>query len=142
MEAINIFLSSISACMGPSMLMGDDTLVEVIGQGRVEFPHRSFENVLHVPKISVNLLSAHQIKHSYTRKRVEFTPDSVTIYDIHDNSTIVVGEVNDHSHLYTFSKFIAKSDSSLLLTHPDDTNILWHNILDHLNFKYMQQLCI
>jgi hypothetical protein len=42
--------------MGPPILMGDDTPVEVIGQGRVELPHKSFENVLHVPKLSMNLL--------------------------------------------------------------------------------------
>jgi hypothetical protein len=50
-------LSSISACTGRPILMRYDTLVEVIGQGRVELPNGSFENVLHVPKLSVNLLS-------------------------------------------------------------------------------------
>jgi hypothetical protein len=58
----------------------------------------------------VNLLSVYQITHSGTGKRVEFTPDSVTISDMHDNSMIVVGEVNHQYRLYTFSKFIAKSD--------------------------------
>jgi hypothetical protein len=71
---------------------------------------------------------------------VEFTPNSVTIYDMHDNSKIVVGEVNHQSHLYTFSKFIAKSDSSLLLMHVDNDSRLWHERFGHLNFKYMQQL--
>jgi hypothetical protein len=33
------------------------TLVKFIGQGRLELVHKSFENVLHVPKLSVNLLS-------------------------------------------------------------------------------------
>jgi hypothetical protein len=141
METTKNVLSSISACMGPPILMGDDTPVEVIGQGRVELPHGSFENVLHVPKLSMNLLSIYQITHSGTGKRVEFTPDSVTISDIHDNSMIVVGEVNHQSRLYTFSKFIAKSDYALLLTHVDDTSRLWHERFDHLNFKYMQQLC-
>jgi len=72
---------------------------------------------------------------------VDFTPDSVTIYDIHDKFTIIVGEVNHEYHLYTFSKVIAKSDFSLLLTHVDDTSRLWHEIFIHLNFKYMQKLC-
>jgi hypothetical protein len=89
----------------------------------------------------VNLLFIYQITHSGTGKRVEFTPDSVTISDMHDNSMIVVGEVNHQSHLYTFSKFIAKYDSDLLLTHVDDTSRLWHKRFNHLNFKYMQQLC-
>jgi hypothetical protein len=126
MAATENVLSSIFACTGPPILMGDDTPVEVIGQGRVELQHRSFENVLHVPKLSMNLLFVYQITHFGTGKRVEFTPNSVTIYDMHDNSTIVVGEVNHQSRLYTFSKFIAKSDSDLLLTHVDDDSRLWH----------------
>jgi hypothetical protein len=112
MESIENVLYSIYVFMGPTILMGDDTPVEFIGQGRVELPHRSFENVLHVRKIFVNLLYVYQIMHSGTRIRVEFTLDSVTICDMCDNSTIVVGEVNHQSHLYTFSKFIANSYST------------------------------
>ena len=141
MAATKNVLSSITACTGPPILMGDDTPVEVTGQGRVELQHGSFENVLHIPKLSVNLLSIYQITHSGTGKRVEFTPDSATIYDMHDNSKISIGEANDQSRLYTFSKFIAKSDSALLLTHADDDSRIWHERFGHLNFKYMQQLC-
>jgi hypothetical protein len=72
---------------------------------------------------------------------VEFTPESITIYDIHDNSTIVLGESNHQSHLYTFNKFIAKFDFDLLLTHVDDTSRLWHERFVHMNLKYIQQLC-
>jgi hypothetical protein len=94
MAATKDVFSSLTTSTGPPILMGDDTPIEVIGQGRVELQHGSFENVLHVPKLSMNLLSIYQITQSGTRKRVEFTPDSVTIYDMHDNSKIVVGEVN------------------------------------------------
>jgi hypothetical protein len=72
---------------------------------------------------------------------VEFTLDSVTIFDMHDNSKIVVGEVNHQYCLYTFSKFISKCNSNLLLIHVDDTSRLWDEIFVHLDFKYMQQLC-
>jgi hypothetical protein len=48
--------SSLIPCSRPPILMGDDTLVEVVGEGRVELHNGSFENVLHVPKISMNLL--------------------------------------------------------------------------------------
>jgi hypothetical protein len=51
---------------------------------------------------------------------VEFTLDSVAIYDMHDKSMICFGEVNHQSHLYTFSKFIVKFDYDLLLKHVDD----------------------
>jgi len=54
---------------------------------------------------------------------------------------IFVGEVKHQYRLYTFSKFITKFDSNLLLTYVDDTSRLWHKIFNHINFKYMQQLC-
>lgn len=60
---------------------------------------------------------------------------------MHDNSRIVIGEANHQSHLNTFSKFIAKFDSALLLTHVEDDSSIWHEIFVHLNFKYMQKLC-
>ena len=60
---------------------------------------------------------------------------------MNDNSMIVVGEVNHQSRLYNFNKFIAKSDSSLLLTHDDYTSRLLNERFDHLKFKYMQLLC-
>jgi hypothetical protein len=52
---------SLDACKGPPILMGDNFSVEVTGKGRIELTNRSFENVLHVPKISVNLLSVYQM---------------------------------------------------------------------------------
>jgi hypothetical protein len=137
METTKDILSSLTTCMGPPILMGDDTLMEVIGQGRVELQHVSFKNLLHVMKISVNILSIYQITHTCTGKSVKFTPYSVTIYGMHDNSKIVVGKVNHQSQLYTFSKFTDKSELTFLLTHVDDDSRLWHERFGHLNFRYM-----
>ena len=81
--------------------------------------------MLHVPKLLVNLLSIYQITHSSTGKRVEFTPDTVNIFDIQSNSKVSTSEVNHRSRLYTFSEFI-EPDSALLLTHVDDSSRLWH----------------
>jgi hypothetical protein len=53
--------TSLSSCSRPPILMGDDTLVAVVGEGRVELPYGIFENVLHIPKLSINLLSIYQI---------------------------------------------------------------------------------
>jgi hypothetical protein len=108
-------------------------------KGREELDHGSFENVLHVPKLFVNLLLVYQITHLGSGKKVEFTPDSVSIFDMQDNSKVVVGEVNHQSRLYTFSKF-TKPDSFVLLTHADDSGRLWHERFVHLNFRHMQQL--
>jgi hypothetical protein len=60
---------------------------------------------------------------------------------MHDKYIIVIDEVNHQSRLYTFSDFIAKYDSYLLLMHVDDHSRLRHERFNHINFKYMQQLC-
>ena len=116
-------LSSLYACKGPPILMGEYSLVEITDKGRIKLNHGSFEDVLHVPKISVNILSIYQITHYGTRKRVEFTLDAVNIFDIQINSKVATSEVNHKSRLYTFSEFI-EPDSSLLLRHGDDISRL------------------
>ena len=101
--------------------MGDNSPVEVINKGRIDLTNRSFENVLHVPKFSINLLSMYQMKNFSTRKRVIFTPNVVDIYDMQTNSRVSTGEVNHQSRLYTFSEFI-ELEFALLLTHADERN--------------------
>jgi hypothetical protein len=61
MEVKEEVFSSLSPCSRPPILMGDDTPVVVAGEGRVELHNGSFENVLHVPKISMNMVSFYQI---------------------------------------------------------------------------------
>jgi len=56
MVASKVVYSSLDACKGPPILMGDNSYVEVTDKGRIELTNGSFENVLHVPKLSVNLL--------------------------------------------------------------------------------------
>jgi hypothetical protein len=75
MAASEAVYSSLDACKGPPILMGDNSSVEVTGKGRIELTNGSFENVLHVPKLSVNLLSVYQMTNSGTGKRVIFTPN-------------------------------------------------------------------
>jgi hypothetical protein len=139
MVATKEVYSSLDACKGPPILMGDNSPVEVTDKGRIELINGSLENVLHVPKLFVNLLYVYHMKKSYTRKRVIFTPDAMDIYDMQTNSRVAIGEVNHQSRLYTFSKFI-EPDYVLLLTHADESSRIWHGRFGHLNFRYMQQL--
>jgi hypothetical protein len=118
MEAKEEVFSSLIPCSRPPILMGDDTPVAVAGEGRVELHNDIFENVLHVPKLSMNLLSVYKI--TLKGKKVEFTSDSVSVIDMHDNSIIAIGEVDHKSRLYKFTKF-SDNDSSILLTHKEST---------------------
>jgi hypothetical protein len=59
MEVKGEVFSSLSPCSRPPILMGDYTPIVVVGEGRLELHNDSFENVLHVPNISMNLLSVY-----------------------------------------------------------------------------------
>jgi hypothetical protein len=94
MDATKKLYSSLDACKCPPILMGDNSLVEVTDKGRIELTNESLENVLHVPKLSVNILFVyHMIKYS-TEKRFIFTPDAMDIYDMKTNSRVSTDEVN------------------------------------------------
>jgi hypothetical protein len=139
MVSSKVVYSSLDACKGPPILMGDNSYIKVIDKGRIELTNRSFENVLHVPKLSSNLLSIYQMTNFGIEKKVIFTPNSMDIYDMQTNSRVSIGEVNHQSRLYTFSEF-SEHDSTLLLTHVDESSRTCHERFGHLNFRYMQHL--
>jgi hypothetical protein len=62
--------------------MGYDSPVEVCSRGTVILDHGHFQDVLHVPNISVNLISIYQITHSSLGKKVEVTLYSIIISDL------------------------------------------------------------
>jgi hypothetical protein len=123
MASSDIIFSYLDTCSRPLIFMGDDSHAEVCGRGRFYLDHGCFQDVLHVMNISMNLLSIYQIIHSGSRKKVEFIMDSVIIFDLSDGSKIVVGEVNYHSRLYTFSHFTHNFYYISLLTHSNEYSI-------------------
>jgi WD40 repeat protein len=139
MDSLEVVYSSLDACKGPPILMGENSFVKVTDKGRIELTNESFENVLHVPKLSINHLSVYQMTNSSTRNKVVFTPNSMDIYDMQTNSKVATSEVNHQSRLYTFSEFV-EPDSTLLLTHVDESSRIWNERFGHLNFIYMQRL--
>jgi hypothetical protein len=59
MAATKEVYSSLDACKFPSILVGENSPVEVIEKGRIELTKGSFENVLQVTKIFINLISVY-----------------------------------------------------------------------------------
>ena len=49
--------SSLNLSDGPSIHMGDDTQIQVVGKSTIQFEHGVFNNVLYVPSLATNLLS-------------------------------------------------------------------------------------
>jgi hypothetical protein len=131
--------SYLDACKGLPILMGDNYSFEVTDKGRIELTNGSFENMLHVPKLFVNLLSVYHMTNYGTRNKIIFTPNSVYIYDMQTTSKVATSDVNHQSRLYTFFEFI-EPDSALLLTHAEESSRIWNERFGHLNFIYMQQL--
>ena len=56
MAATKEFYSSLDACKGPPIMMGDNSPIEVTDKGMIELTNGSFENVWHVTKLSFNIL--------------------------------------------------------------------------------------
>ena len=56
METKEKVFTSLISCSRTPILMGDDTLVAVVGKGRVEHHNGCFENVLHVTNLCINIL--------------------------------------------------------------------------------------
>jgi hypothetical protein len=139
MASINVVYYSFDACKVPPILMGNNSPFEVIDKGGIELTNEIFENVLHVPKISINLLSVYQLTNSSTENKLIFTPNAVEIYEMQPNSMFFTGEVNHQLRLYTFSDFI-EPYSTLLLTHADERSRVWNEMFRHLNFRYMKKL--
>ena len=50
-------LFSLEILKGPPIVLGDDSLTNSLGKGRIDLDHGSFNNVLYVPGLASNLLS-------------------------------------------------------------------------------------
>jgi WD40 repeat protein len=136
MAASKELYSSLVSFKGPPIMLGDNSSVEVPSKGRIELNNGSFENVLHVPKLSINLLSVYQMMNFSTGNKFIFTPNFMDIYDMQTNFKVATSEVNHQTRLYTFSEFI-EPDFALLLTHADESSRIWNKRFGHLNFRYM-----
>ena len=108
------------------------------GRGSVEVEGGTFTNVLSVPSLSTNLLSVYQITHIGKGMRVQFTPNSVEIKELHSDTTLAMGKANHHETLYTFSHFAPEISPIALLTHSDGVSKLWHERFGHLNYRYLE----
>jgi hypothetical protein len=86
MDSTKKIYSTLDACKGPPILMGDNSPIEVTKKGRIEITNGSFKNVFDVPKLSINIFFVYQMTNYGTGKRFIFTPDAMDIYDMQINS--------------------------------------------------------
>jgi len=100
MATEKVSFSSIEDCTGPPILMGNDTPVKECSKGIVSLEGGFFNCVLHVPLLSMNLMSIYQITHSGSRRKFEFNPDIVVISEIETRFVLAHSIVDHDSHLY------------------------------------------
>ena len=69
--------SSLDMSKGPPIVLGDNSLIDSMGKGRIDIDHGNFNNVLYVLGLASNILSVYQMTHTGSPKKVIFSPDEV-----------------------------------------------------------------
>ena len=128
------------------VILGDDTVLEAIGKGQLvvdtEVRGRvktiTIQDVLHVPKLTANLLSVRQLVAKHLR--VEFSDKGCYVLSPSRDEVAIIEE---HEGLYhiKFSKVHSKESAALAHSNlKDDKLALWHRRLGHLNIKSVKTL--
>ena len=87
---------------GPPIVLGDDSLTNSLGKGRIDLDHGSFNNTLYVPGLASNLLLVYQMTHTRSPKKVIFSPIEFEITKISNGKVIENGGVDHSSKVYNF----------------------------------------
>ena len=93
---------------GPPIVLGDNSLTNNMGKGRIDLDHGKFNNVFHVPGLSSNILSVYQMNHTRSPKKVIFSLDDVEIAEISNGKVIEKGVVDHTSKVYMFSHLLMR----------------------------------
>ena len=88
--------SSLDNSKGPKIVFGDDSVIDSMGNDRIDLNHGSFNDVLYVPGLVANLLSVYHMTHTKSPKKVIFSPNEVEISEILNGKFISKGVV-DHT---------------------------------------------
>ena len=102
---------------GPPIVLGDDSLTDSLGKGRIDLDHGKFNNVLYVPGLASNLLSVYYMNHVGSPNNFILSPDDIEITEIFNGKVIEKGVVDHTSKVYMFSHFIPYLNPYALLTH-------------------------
>ena len=114
--------SSLDMSKGPPIFLGDDSLTDSLGKGRIDIDHGKFNTVLHFLGLASNILSVYQMTHTRYPKKAMFSPNDVEITDILNGKFIAIGVVDHTSKVYKFSHFLPYSNPSALLIHGNEAS--------------------
>ena len=94
---------------GPPIVLGDNSLTDSMGKGRIDIDHGNFNNVLYVPGLAYNLLSVYQMTHTGSPKKVIFSPNEFEITEILNGKVLAKGVVDHTLKVYKYSHFLPYS---------------------------------
>ena len=129
--------SSLDMSKGPLIVLGDNSLSDNMGKGRIDIDHGNFNNVLYVPGLTSNLVLVYPMNHTRSPKNFIFSPDDDEITEISNGKVIAKGVVDHTLKVYKFSHFLPYSNPSTLLIHANEASKLWHERFIHINYKYL-----
>ena len=95
---------------GTPIVLGDDSLIDSLGKGRIDLDHGKFNNVLYVPGLAYNLLSVYQMTHTGSPKKFIISFNEVEISKILNGKVIEKGVVDHTLKVYNFSHFLPYSN--------------------------------
>ena len=67
--------SSLDDSKDPKIVLGDDSVTDSMGNGRIDLDHGSFNDLLYVPSLAANLFSMYQMTHTGSPNKVLFYPN-------------------------------------------------------------------
>ena len=99
MASMQYYVLAMYPYSGPSILMGDDSEIQVKVIGRIDLEDGYFNNVLRVLDIATNILFIYQMTHTRKPKRVTFTQNDVDISEIYTCQVVLVKPTNKASSI-------------------------------------------
>jgi transposase InsO family protein len=143
MTGLSSLFQTYSPCPGNKKIkIADGSFSPIAGEGKIPLStHIDLKNVLHVPKLSYNLLSVSKICED-SNCYVKFFNTHCIFQD--RNSGKMIGSAKMMDGLYyfegVFENKVAHGLSGISSASVRDQIMLWHNRLGHPNFQYLRHL--
>ena len=146
MTGLSYLFSSYTPCAGNiKVRIADGSFASIAGKGSVVLSDSiTLQSVLHVPKLTCNLLSISKLTRDLNCA-ANFLPTSCVFQDLCSGK--MIGSTKEVDHLYLFEDKFARNSKAL--TVHDDVDVspslrnnvmLWHFRLGHPSFSYMFKL--
>ena len=117
--------SSLDMLKGPPIVLGDDSLTDSLGKGRIDLYHGKFNNVLYVLGLASNILLVYEMTHNGSLNKFIFSSNEFEITKILNGKVTAKGVVDHTSKVYKFSHFLPYSNPSTLLIHANESINIW-----------------